>query len=167
MDAKVTPTQEPLDFDREDPHRIAVNGHCTIDERDGIRVVSVLGVPIHRYPANDRAAEALFIAQAIEVGYATPAELAPAVQSSERTIYRIRERYEKEGAIGLLQERRGRPRGQTLGKARELVIRQWHAEVELEQPQELRKPVPASDRDLARIAASYRGSARSRGCTYC
>jgi len=37
----------------------------------------------------------------------------------------------------------------------------------LEQPQELRKPVPASDRDLARIAASYRGSARSRGCTYC
>ena len=128
MDAKVTPTQEPLDFDREDPHRIAVNGHCTIDERDGIRVVSVLGVPIHRYPANDRAAEALFIAQAIEVGYATPAELAPAVQSSERTIYRIRERYEKEGAIGLLQERRGRPRGQTLGKARELVIRQWHAE---------------------------------------
>jgi len=36
-----------------------------------------------------------------------------------------------------------------------------------EQPQELRKPVPASDRDLARIAASYRGSARSRGCTYC
>ena len=128
MDAEVTTVQEPFDFDRADPHRIAVNGHCYIDEHDGIRVVSVLGVPIHRYPANDRAAEALFIAQAIEVGYVTPAELTLAVQASKRTIYRIHERYEKEGAIGLLQEKRGRPRGQTLGKAREMVIRQWHAE---------------------------------------
>ncbi len=113
MDAEVTTVQEPFDFDRADPHRIAVNGHCYIDEHDGIRVVSVLGVPIHRYPANDRAAEALFIAQAIEVGYVTPAELTLAVQASKRTIYRIHERYEKEGAIGLLQEKRGRPRGQT------------------------------------------------------
>ncbi|MBC8426235.1 hypothetical protein H8E07_19135 [bacterium] len=128
MDTQDTVPQQ-LEIAPPIPQAITVNSHCHIEESDGVRVVSVLGFPIYRYPTGDRIAEALFIAQAIEVGYATPAELTRVVHPSHRTIYRIHERYEREGAIGLIQVNRGgRPRGQTLGKAREMMIRQWHAE---------------------------------------
>lgn len=122
------PAPQQLAFGHQASEPLAINGRCHVEERDGIQVVTVVGVPVFVFHKDDKASQALFIAQAIEAGFATPTELSEVVQVSKRTIYRIRERYEKDGAVGLIEERRGRPRGQALGPAREAAIRQWHAE---------------------------------------
>ena len=92
-----------------------------------MRVVMVGGTPMFRYHKDDKAAEALFIAQAQELGIARPGELSERLEPSPSKVYRIRQRYLAEGAEGLIPKKRG-PKGPRLGQAREDAIRRWHRE---------------------------------------
>jgi type I site-specific restriction-modification system R (restriction) subunit len=64
-------------------------------------------------------------------------------------------------ALGLLD--RGGNRMTAQNREAEARIAKYHEE----QPQELGNPVPASDHERARVAASYHGSGRSRVSPYC
>jgi hypothetical protein len=90
-------------------------------------VAFVAGVPVARMADGDREAEDLFIAQALEHGHAKSGEVAAAFGRPQRTVQRVHERFVKDGAAGLVLDKRG-PKGPRLGTAREAAIRRWHAE---------------------------------------
>jgi len=97
------------------PRVLAVNGRCQIIESGhGERVVMVGGVAVFRMAQNDREAEDLFVAQALESGYAKPGQLAKALERPLRTIHDLRARFAERGAAGLAKGRRG-PKGPRLG----------------------------------------------------
>lgn len=106
--------------------RIVVNGQCIIyEEEEGLRVVMVAGIAVHRYHRDDRSAEDLFIVQALEVGYADTGELASALGRRIRAVQRVRERWAEGGVQALLPKKPG-PNGQRLGAAEDAAIRKWH-----------------------------------------
>src|SRR3990172_10918023 len=82
------------------PPGIFVNTRCTIYVEAEMCVVVVDGKPVFRYAQPDWSAEAMFIAQAQEAGYANARELAAALGKSERTMFRIKQRFLAEGARG-------------------------------------------------------------------
>jgi len=104
-----------------------VNARCHIFGSDGDRVVVVSGTPVFRYAKGDRLSESLFIAQALEAGFARPCELVPHVGVSVATIHRIRSRYAESGARGLIPSKRG-PKGPRLDKRQERRIRRLYDE---------------------------------------
>ena len=104
---------------------VVINAQCQlVEDENGQRVVIVGGVPVFRMDRDDREAEELFIAQALEVGYAKAGELAKALKRPRRTVHYIHLRYVREGAAGLLKRKRG-PKGPRLGAKRELAIREF------------------------------------------
>jgi len=117
----------PRLLDSLEPAAIVVNGRCIVVERSGVRSVLVNGVPVYRYDVSDKVAERVFVAQALELGYAKPRELEPAVSCSMRTLHRAHEQYVNDGLEGLVPKKRG-PKAPRLGDRREAMIRRWHAE---------------------------------------
>ena len=104
---------------------VVINAQCQlVEDENGQRVVIVGGVPVFRMDRDDREAEELFIAQALEVGYAKAGELAKALERPRRTVHYIHLRYVREGAAGLLKRKRG-PKGPRLGEKREMAIREF------------------------------------------
>ena len=126
MTSTDTPRQEALVPEPPAPD-IAVNPRCVVFEVGEERVIYVCGVAVYRYHRDDDEAERLFVAQALEAGFAKPGELAAALSRSLRTIHRDRQKYVDEGAAGLLPKKRG-PKGARLGAAREAAILAWHRE---------------------------------------
>jgi len=110
------------------PRVLAVNDLCQIHVCAEICVVTVSGFAVFHYVEGDTASERLFAGMAMAAGYASPAELAEVLSPSLSTMYRIKERYRQGGAASLVPKRGGRPRGQTLGAARERAIRRWHGQ---------------------------------------
>jgi len=92
-----------------------------------MRVVMFAGMPVFRYDCGDWSAEATFIAQAQESGFAKGTELAAALGKSVRTTYRMRHRFLTEGVGGLARKKPG-PKGPRLGAMREATIRRWKLE---------------------------------------
>ena len=126
----MVPTQDDkpeLAFEHEDtPRVLTVNDLCQIHECAEICVVTVSGFAVFHYVEGDKASERLFAGMAMAAGYASPAELAAVLSPSLSTMYRIKAQYRQGGAASLVPKRGGRPRGQTLGAARERAIRRWH-----------------------------------------
>jgi len=118
-----------IELEREEtPELIVVNDRCQIHVCERMCAVTVSGIPVFHYHQDDKAAEALFAATAMETGYASATELAAALPPSLSTMFRIRARYRRDGAAGLISKKRGRPIGQRLGSARERAIRRWHGQ---------------------------------------
>lgn len=125
MDAVALPIPMP---EPQRPPPVAINARCQlVEDENGQRVVIVGGVAVFRMDRDDREAEALFIAQALEVGYAKAGELAKALKWPLRTVHYTHARYVKEGAAGLLKRKRG-PKGPRLGAKREMAIRQFRGD---------------------------------------
>jgi hypothetical protein len=104
---------------------ILVNGRCRVQEEDGLRVVRVAGTEVFQYHRDNKEAEALFVALAVQCGWAKVGELSTALGINRVTVFRINRRYEEEGAPAVGGRKRG-PQGARLGKAREEAIRRWH-----------------------------------------
>ena len=104
---------------------VVVNGRCLVQEEDGMRVALVAGTAVFPYHRDDKAAEALFVALAVQCGWAKVGELSTALGINRVTVFRISRRYEEEGASAVGGRKRG-PHGPRLGKAREEAIRRWH-----------------------------------------
>jgi len=128
MDAKHNDPSQ-MEFERvETPEVIVVNDRCQLHVFDGMCAVTVSGIPVFHYHQDDKAAETLFAATAMEAGYASAAELATVLRPSLSTMFRIRSRYRRDGAAGLIPKKRGPAPGQRLGVARERAIRRWHGQ---------------------------------------
>lgn len=128
MDAKHNDPSQ-MEFERvETPEVIVVNDRCQLHVFDGMCAVTVSGIPVFHYHQDDKAAETLFAATAMEAGYASAAELATVLRPSLSTMFRIRSRYRRDGAAGLIPKKRGPAPGQRLGDARERAIRRWHGQ---------------------------------------
>lgn len=104
---------------------VVVNGRCLLHEEDRMRVVRVAGTAVFPYHRDDKAAEALFVALAVQCGWAKVGELSAALGINRVTVFRINRRYEEAGASAVGGRKRG-PHGPRLGKAREEAIRRWH-----------------------------------------
>jgi len=118
-----------IEFEREEtPELIVVNDRCQIHVCEGMCAVTVSGIPVFHYHQDDKAAEKLFAATAMETGYASAAELAAVLPPSLSTMFRIRARYRLDGAAGLIPKKHGPAPGQRLGAARERAIRRWHGQ---------------------------------------
>ena len=126
MTSTVLPTQQALVPTPPAPD-IVISPKCVILEVGEERVAYVCGVPVFRYHVGDAVAEKLFVAQALEAGFAKPGELAAGLSLSLRTIHRDRKKYVDGGVAELLPKKPG-PRGPRLGEAREAAIRVWHGE---------------------------------------
>ena len=104
-----------------------VNARCMIYRAEDMCAVMHNGIPIARYHVDDRLARDIFIAQALDAGFATAEELATAYRISTRTAYRILHRYRSGGVRGLEHKRSG-PKGPRIGEAREAAIVRWSKE---------------------------------------
>ncbi len=92
---------------------VAINARCTLRVEGDVRVVSVTGLPVHHYQADDPVAEAYAMVFLVESGFAQQKEVARAFARSERTVRRYQERYANGGMAALGKEggwRRGRQR---------------------------------------------------------
>lgn len=118
--------QSDLLFEGYVPDSIGVSARCVIVERDGCRDAMVNGIPVFRYAVGDREAERLFVAQALELGYAQAHELKRVVSCSIRSVHRARRDYVEGGAGALVAGKRG-PKGPRLGSQREGAIRRMYA----------------------------------------
>ena len=103
-----------------------VNGRCVIYEQEGICIVVIAGVPVHRFPRADKFSRDVVIAQALDAKWATGRELASAFGISVGTVVRIRRRWRDGGVKGLLPKKPGPPQGQWLQEAEQKAIRKWH-----------------------------------------
>lgn len=107
---------------------VVVNGRCQIHLADSIATVFVSGIPVMRFADGDQEGEDLFIAQSMECGWASAAELASVLTGrTVRSCQRVRRRYVEGGPGGVVLKKRG-PKGPRLGEVRERQIRAWHAE---------------------------------------
>jgi hypothetical protein len=96
------PEQLPLPLPAEPaPQTIQISGRCTIRLQEGLRIVSVGGLPIHYYREGDRVAEAYAMVCLVQAGFATQVEVARAFGSSSRTVRRHLSRYAAHGMAGL------------------------------------------------------------------
>jgi transposase len=107
---------------------VVINRRCRFETRDGHCVVSVAGLPIAQYAAEDSMAEAYARVTLVNQGWATQVEVSRAFGCSVRTVRRDQRRFEQLGLAGL-----GRPRGYPKGKPRTTEWRkerlnQWKAE---------------------------------------
>ena len=105
-----------------------VNGRCVLHEQEGICVVVVAGVPIHRFARTDLFSRNVFIAQAMDARWATGPELASALGLSLSTIDKTRAAWLRGGAAALVPKKLGAPSGQRLEEVEDAAIRKWHAE---------------------------------------
>ena len=106
---------------------LIISGGCTLHTEGSDRVVFVAGTPTFRYHVDDGPAEALVVAQLLELRIAKPKDVAAAFELSRRTVHRHRERYVTGGVQGVVPKKPG-PKGPRLGSERETAIRRWHAE---------------------------------------
>ena len=109
-----------------DADHVVVNGHCSIRTDAAISVVSVSGIPVFTFDVEDVVSRDLFIAQALDNGWASVSELASALDLGIRKVYRIRDRYREGGAAGLVRRKTG-PKGPRLGARRQAAIVAWDA----------------------------------------
>jgi len=114
-------------FSSDESESIFVNARCMIYRDQDMCAVMHNGIPIARYHVDDRLARDIFIAQALDAGFATAEELATAFRISTRTAYRILRRYRDDGVRGLEHKRSG-PKGPRIGEAREAAIVRWSKE---------------------------------------
>ena len=106
---------------------LVVNGRCVIYEEHGIRVVMVAGVPVYRYHRDDKGAENVFVAQALQSRFATSGELAAVLGRTARTLRGIRQQFEAGGVSAVMPKKRGRKKGQQrVTDAEDVAIRRWH-----------------------------------------
>ena len=123
-----TPADTQLDLMQIPPSfTIFINPRLVIYEDDGMRVAMLAGIPVFHYHRDDRSAEATFIAQAQESGFAKGTELATAFGKSPRSVYRWRHCFVTEGVGGLVLKKPG-PKGPRLAATREAAIRRWSQE---------------------------------------
>ena len=87
--------------------------------------MSVSGIPVFTFDVDDYVSRDLFIAQALDNGWATVSELAAALDLGIRQVYRIRDRYREGGAAGLVRRKTG-PKGPRLGARRQAAIVTWN-----------------------------------------
>lgn len=106
---------------------VVISAGCTLHTEGAERVVFVAGTPTFRYHVDDGPAEALVMAQLLELGVAKAKDLAAAFGVSRRTVQRQRERYVDGGVEGVVPRKRG-PKGPRLGSERTAGIRRWHTE---------------------------------------
>ena len=105
---------------------VAVNGACLLRTEFGIVTIYTAGIPVLCFAEGDQEGEDLFIANAMECGWASAAELSRVLTGrTTRSCQRVRRRYVEGGPAGVVLKRRG-PRGARLGEAREQQIRRWH-----------------------------------------
>ncbi|MBN1918785.1 MAG: helix-turn-helix domain-containing protein [Verrucomicrobia bacterium] len=114
-------------FSSDQSESIFVNVRCMIYRDQDMCAVMHNGIPIARYHVDDRLARDIFIAQALDAGFATADELAAAYGISKRTAYRMLRRYRDDGVRGLEHKRPG-PKGPRIGAAREAAILRWSKE---------------------------------------
>jgi transposase len=107
---------------------VPVNAHCALQGEGDRRVLTLRGLPIHTYAADDRTAEAWAMVSLVRTGAATQAEVARAFGCCTRTVRRHERRYEQSGMAGLGAPA-GRPPG-AMGLPRLLApaigqVRRW------------------------------------------
>jgi transposase len=92
---------------------LIINARCSLRIEADQRAIIVVGVPVHRYCADDAVAEAYAMVFLVEQGFAQQTEVARAFARSVRTVRRHQIRYAEGGmaALGCEQGwRRGRRR---------------------------------------------------------
>lgn len=92
------------------PETIAINARCVLRRQGMLRVISVAGLPMHHWAADDHLGESYAIVNLLQCGYARQTEIARAFGCTTRTIRRLQRRYEMAGASGL-----GRNSGRPVG----------------------------------------------------
>ena len=115
------PTQPSFDTLAATPTGAVVNASCVIFRGEHVSVVWVHGIPAFRWEHDDVAALRLFVAQALELDYAKPGQLARAINRSVRWVQRARDAYLEGGVDALVPHKRG-PKGARLGKQREMAV---------------------------------------------
>jgi len=105
---------------------VVVNGRCSVRTDAGICVVSVAGVPAFTFDADDQFSRDLFLAQAIEAGFASASELSAALGDHLRRLYRLHKRYREGGAAALVRRRPGPAKGTRIDERRQKAIERWH-----------------------------------------
>ena len=98
---------------RDEGGKIFLNGRCAIQRRDGFKVVTFAGVPVHHYAEGDRTTEAYAMVSLVEQGLASQTEVAQGFDCATRTVRRNQERFAEEGLAGLGRSfgyPKGRPR---------------------------------------------------------
>lgn len=106
---------------------IALNPHCVLRREADACAIVVAGIAVFHFHRQDRGAENLAIALALEGGWAQPAQLARALGRGVSTLHRLSATYRRAGAAALMPKRPG-PQGPRLGAEREARIRQWYDE---------------------------------------
>jgi len=92
---------------------VVVNSRCRVQEREGHRVVSVCGLPLAHFAAEDQVGEAYAMVSLVDLGWARQGEVARAFGCYVRTVRRNQRRFEEDGLAAL-----GRPRGFPRGRSR-------------------------------------------------
>lgn len=103
-----------------------VNGRCAITESGGNCIVTISGIPIYMYKIGDRVARAMFVAQAMNAGFATGDELSQALEISRSTVFRYKRRYISEGAASLIKKPVHSKEQWSLSKDDDNSIRKWY-----------------------------------------
>ena len=116
-----TPPSLPIEFEIRSNVQY-LNARCSLHRLEGVGVVYIGGAAAFRLDAGDVVAEKLFVAHALELGFAKPSELAKALGWGLREVHRARRAYVAGGVEGLVPKLRGRPQGSSLGAVRELAI---------------------------------------------
>lgn len=92
---------------------VVINARCLLRIEESQRVVTVGGLPVHHYQAEDRVAEAYAMVFLVESGFAGQKEVARAFGRCDRTVRRYQASYAEGGMAGLERKegwRRGRRR---------------------------------------------------------
>ncbi len=92
------------------PETVAINARCTLRRQGMARVVSVAGLPMHHWAADDHVGEGYAIVNLLQCGYARQTEIARAFGYTTRTLRRLQRRFEMGGTSGLGWSS-GRPAG--------------------------------------------------------
>jgi transposase len=98
------------EFNRDERGKVFINGRCSIQRRDGFKVVTFAGMPIHYYAEGDRMSEAYAMVSLVEQGLASQKEVAQGFGFAARTVRRYQERF-GEGGLAALGRSFGYPKG--------------------------------------------------------
>ncbi len=80
------------EFNRDECGKLFINGRCSIQRRDGFKVVTFAGMPIHYYAEGDRMSEAYAMVSLVEQGLASQKEVAQGFGFAARTVRRYQAR---------------------------------------------------------------------------
>lgn len=89
---------------------VAINARCALRQEGDLRIVSVVGLPMHHWQSDDRMAEAYAMISLVRYGYADQNEVARAFGCSRKTLWRHQHSYEM-GGLSALGKSSGRPKG--------------------------------------------------------